>query len=64
MVSLVMWILIKQAWPAHLEEEAERHPFASHLNPDSQNHQPPTPASKPGAEPFSGTFQSEEDEGR
>jgi hypothetical protein len=22
-VSLVMWVLIKQAWPAHLEEEAE-----------------------------------------
>ena len=22
-VSLVMWILIKQAWPAHLEEEVE-----------------------------------------
>jgi hypothetical protein len=23
-VSLVMWVLIKQAWPAHLEEEVEQ----------------------------------------
>jgi hypothetical protein len=23
-VSLVMWVLIKQAWPAHLEEDIEQ----------------------------------------
>jgi uncharacterized protein DUF3311 len=22
--SLLMWLLVRQAWPAHLEEEAER----------------------------------------
>jgi hypothetical protein len=24
--SLLMWLLVRQAWPAHLEEEAERGP--------------------------------------
>ena len=24
--SLLMWLLVSQAWPAHLEEEAERPP--------------------------------------
>lgn len=24
--SLLMWLLVRQAWPAHLEEEAEREP--------------------------------------
>lgn len=38
-VSLVMWLLIKQAWPGHLEEEFEytSNPNASQPSGTSQN---------------------------
>jgi len=33
-VSVVMWLLIRQAWPAHLEEEAEN--AARHRNEEDK----------------------------
>lgn len=32
-VSLVMWLLIRQAWPSHLEEEAE---MATHRSEEDE----------------------------
>jgi hypothetical protein len=61
-VSVVMWILIKQAWPAHLEAEAEAENPASRLGNNSPNEAEPIHSTKNSAAQFSGTSRNQEGE--
>jgi hypothetical protein len=63
-VSVVMWILIQQAWPAHLEAEAEACDPAMHFNSASQNQAEGHHFSNSGAAQPSGTSRNQEDEAR